>query len=55
LSGSDKFSRVERKILPHLDAAYTLARWLMRNESEAAYEVQNACLCALSSYRQFSE
>jgi len=33
--------------LPHLDAAYNLARWLMRNEDEAADAVQEACLRAL--------
>jgi RNA polymerase sigma factor (sigma-70 family) len=43
----DKFSRFERAILPHLDAAYNLARWLMRNEDEAADAVQDACLRAL--------
>jgi len=37
LPGPDKFSRIERTILQHLilqhlDAAYNLARWLMRNE-----------------------
>jgi RNA polymerase sigma-70 factor (ECF subfamily) len=43
----DKFSRFEEVILPHLDAAYNLARWLMRNEDEAADAVQDACLRAL--------
>jgi RNA polymerase sigma-70 factor (ECF subfamily) len=43
----DKFSRFEQAILPHLDAAYNLARWLMRNEDEAADAVQDACLRAL--------
>ena len=33
--------------MPHLDAAYNLARWLMRNEDEAADAVQEACLRAL--------
>jgi len=47
LPGPDKFSRFERAILPHLDAAYNLARWLMRNEDEAADAVQDACLRAL--------
>jgi RNA polymerase sigma-70 factor, ECF subfamily len=47
LSGPDKFSRFERAILPHLDAAYNLARWLMRDEHEAADAVQDACLRAL--------
>jgi RNA polymerase sigma factor (sigma-70 family) len=47
LLGPDKFSRFEQAILPHLDAAYNLARWLMRDESEATDAVQDACLRAL--------
>jgi RNA polymerase sigma factor (sigma-70 family) len=47
LPGVDKFSRFEQAILPHLDAAYNLARWLMRDENEAADAVQEACLRAL--------
>jgi RNA polymerase sigma-70 factor (ECF subfamily) len=47
VSGPDKFLRFERAILPHLDAAYNLARWLMRDEHEAADAVQDACLRAL--------
>jgi RNA polymerase sigma-70 factor, ECF subfamily len=47
LFGADKFSRFELAILPHLDAAYNLARWLMRNEDDAADAVQDACLRAL--------
>jgi RNA polymerase sigma-70 factor, ECF subfamily len=47
LAEPDKFSRFERAILPHLDAAYNLARWLMRDEHEAADVVQDACLRAL--------
>jgi hypothetical protein len=35
LSRPDKFSRFEQAILPHLDAAYNFARWLMRDENEA--------------------
>jgi RNA polymerase sigma-70 factor (ECF subfamily) len=47
LPGPDKHLRFEQAILPHLDAAYNLARWLMRNEDEAADAVQDACLRAL--------
>jgi RNA polymerase sigma-70 factor, ECF subfamily len=39
--------RFEQAILPHLDAAYNLARWLLRDEHEAADAVQDACLRAL--------
>jgi RNA polymerase sigma-70 factor (ECF subfamily) len=34
--------RFEQAILPHLDAAYNLARWLMRDEDEAADAGQDA-------------
>jgi RNA polymerase sigma-70 factor (ECF subfamily) len=47
LPRADKFSRFEQIILPHLDAAYNLARWLMRDENEAGDAVQDACLRAL--------
>ena len=47
MPGADKFSRFEQAILPHLDAAYNLARWLLRDENEAADTVQEACLRAL--------
>jgi RNA polymerase sigma-70 factor, ECF subfamily len=36
----------EREVLPHLDAAYNLARWLTRNEQDAQDAVQEACLRA---------
>ena len=36
----------EELILPHLDAAYNLARWLMRNEHDAQDVVQEAYLRA---------
>jgi RNA polymerase sigma-70 factor (ECF subfamily) len=34
-------------LAPHLDAAYTLARYLMRNAEDAEDVVQDACLRAL--------
>ena len=34
------------RLLPHLDAAYNLARWLMRNEHDAEDAVQEAYLKA---------
>jgi RNA polymerase sigma factor (sigma-70 family) len=37
----------EQALLPHLDAAYNLARWLTRNEQDAEDVVQEACLRAL--------
>jgi RNA polymerase sigma-70 factor, ECF subfamily len=39
--------RFEAAVLPHLDAAYNLARWLLRDDAEAEDLVQTACLRAL--------
>jgi len=47
LPAPDKRSRFEEAILPHLDTAYNLARWLMRNDADAEDAVQDACLRAL--------
>ena len=47
MTESDKFARFEQAILPHLDAAYNLARWLMRNDDDAADAVQDAYVRAL--------
>src|SRR5487761_1713672 len=47
-------SRFETVALPHLDAAYSLARWLTRNDADAADVVQEAYLRAFryfDSYR----
>jgi RNA polymerase sigma-70 factor (ECF subfamily) len=40
-------------LLPHLDAAYNLARWLTGNAADAADVVQDACLRALSAEDRF--
>jgi RNA polymerase sigma-70 factor (ECF subfamily) len=37
----------ERVLLPHLDAAYNLARWLARDPHDAEDVVQDACIRAL--------
>lgn len=39
--------RFEEIVLPHLDAAYSLARWLLRSPADADDIVQEACLRAL--------
>ncbi len=39
--------------MPHLDAAYNLARWLMRNDADADDAVQDACLRALRFFGGF--
>lgn len=40
-------------MLPYLNAAYNLARWLTRNEHDADDVVQEACLRALNSFDSF--
>jgi RNA polymerase sigma-70 factor, ECF subfamily len=45
--------RFDAVVLPHLDAAYRLARWLMRDEHDAEDVVQEACLRAFRYFRTF--
>jgi RNA polymerase sigma-70 factor (ECF subfamily) len=45
-SGTSQRERFQRWVLPHLDAAYNLARWLMKDEERARDMVQEACLRA---------
>jgi RNA polymerase sigma-70 factor, ECF subfamily len=40
-------------MLPHLDAAYNLARWLLRNDHDAQDAVQEACLRAYRAFDRF--
>jgi RNA polymerase sigma-70 factor (ECF subfamily) len=44
---------VEEALLPHLDAAYNLARWLIRSPADAEDVVQEACLRALRFFDGF--
>jgi RNA polymerase sigma-70 factor, ECF subfamily len=43
---SERKRRFEERVLPHLDAAYNLARWLTRNDHDAQDVVQEAMLRA---------
>ena len=43
----------EAVMLPHLDAAHNLARWLLRNEQDAQDVVQDAFLRAFKSFGGF--
>jgi len=46
-------ARFEAVVLPHLDAAYNLARWLTRDEHAAEDMVQEAYLRALKFFTSF--
>ncbi len=48
-------SRFENVVLPHLDAAYALARWLTRNDADAADVVQEAVLRAFRYFDTYRE
>jgi RNA polymerase sigma-70 factor, ECF subfamily len=48
-------SRFESVVLPHLDAAYALARWLTRNDTDAADVVQEAMLRAFRYFDSYRE
>jgi RNA polymerase sigma-70 factor (ECF subfamily) len=46
LSEQEKRARFERLVLPHLDAAYSLAGWLVRDDAQADEAVQESFLRA---------
>lgn len=48
-----ELERFEAVVLPHLDAAYTLARYLMRDDHDAQDVVQDAYLRALKYFGGF--
>jgi len=45
--------RFEQQALPHLDAAYTLALWLMRDRADAEDVVQDAYVRAMRGFAGF--
>ena len=47
---TDLRTRFEQEALPHLDAAYNLARWLTRSDSDAEDVVQDALLLAFRNF-----
>ena len=49
----NKLVRFEQAVLPHLDAAYNLARWLTRNDADAQDVVQEAALRAFKFFGGF--
>src|SRR5882724_6985884 len=46
MSATEPRAQFEQIVMPHLDAAYNLARWLAGNEHDAADIVQEACVRA---------
>src|SRR5271170_4139302 len=49
----DRRRRFEAQALPHLDAAYNLARWLARSPADAEDIVQDAMLRAFRAFDGF--
>src|ERR1700704_1242826 len=47
-------TRFANVVLPHLDDAYALARWVMGNRADAEHVVQEACVRALRGISGFS-
>jgi RNA polymerase sigma-70 factor, ECF subfamily len=53
MSGDSNRARFEREIVPHLDAAYNLARWLLGGSRDAEDVVQEAMLRAFKYFEGF--
>jgi RNA polymerase sigma-70 factor (ECF subfamily) len=53
LQKQNKLASFEEAVLPHLDAAYNMARWLMRNDANAEDAVQEAYLRAFKFFGGF--
>jgi RNA polymerase sigma factor (sigma-70 family) len=53
LDDKNKARRFEAVVLPHLDAAYSLARWLARNDHDAEDVVQMAFVRAFKFFDSF--
>ena len=53
LTERTRLTEFERQVLPHLDAAYNLARFLLRNDRDAEDVVQEAALRAFRFFESF--
>jgi RNA polymerase sigma-70 factor, ECF subfamily len=49
----ERLKSFEQTVLPHLDAAYNLARWLAGNDPDAQDVAQEACLRAFKFFGSF--
>jgi RNA polymerase sigma-70 factor (ECF subfamily) len=54
VSERQRLDDFERAVLPHLNAAYNLARWLTRNDADAQDVVQEASLRAFRYFASFA-
>ena len=53
LEEQDKLARFEQSIMPHMNAAYNLARWLSSNDADAQDVVQESYLRAFKFFGGF--
>src|SRR5512143_3747953 len=53
MPGLTKRERFEQAVLPHLDSAHNLARWILRDERDAEDVTQEACLRAYQFFEGF--
>jgi RNA polymerase sigma-70 factor (ECF subfamily) len=53
LQEHNKLARFEKAVLPHLDAAYNLARWLTRSDHDAEDVAQEAYMRAFRFFDSF--
>jgi DNA-directed RNA polymerase specialized sigma24 family protein len=51
--GVGNVGRFEQIVMPHPDAAYNLARWLVHNPQDAQDIVQESCLRAFKFFSGF--
>jgi RNA polymerase sigma factor (sigma-70 family) len=54
VSGEDDKARFERVVLPHLEDAYALARWITGARADAEDVVQEACLRAYRAISRYA-
>lgn len=53
MTDTDKEKRFQALVMPHLNAAFNLARWLTRSDLDAEDIVQEACLRAYKYFGSF--